>query len=209
MARQKHRNLELILVLHGLSEDADVVRDKALAAGIPAVKVLHAPPHFTLGEVLNHGILQAEGELISKMDDDNLYGPNYLWDLVRVFDYADAELTGKGAHYTYFPDTNTTVYRLPGLENRYTHPGPGRDHPGQGPTCSAPTPSRPSTRARTPRLVRRLKEDGVRIYSADRFNFVYMRGSDASQHTWQAADYKLTRNAVFSFVGHPDEHVMI
>nr|WP_062341066.1 glycosyltransferase [Herbidospora sakaeratensis] len=208
VARQRHRNLELILVLHGLSEDADVVRDKALAAGIPAVKVLHAPPHFTLGEVLNLGIAQAEGELISKMDDDNLYGPNYLWDLVRVFDYADCELTGKGAHYTYFPDSNTTVFRLPGLENRYTHLVQGATILARADLLRTYAFEAVNAGEDT-RLVRRLKEEGVRIYSADRFNFVYMRGSDASQHTWQAADYKLTRNAVFSFVAHPDEHVMI
>ena len=28
-------------------------------------------------------------------------------------------------------------------------------------------------------------------------------------HTWQADDIKLTRNAQFSFVGHPEDHVMI
>jgi len=59
------------------------------------------------------------------------------------------------------------------------------------------------------RLVRRCKEEGVRIYSADRFNFVYMRSADPTTHTWQAPDYKLLRNAQFCFVGNPEAHVMI
>ncbi|GAA0375706.1 glycosyl transferase [Acrocarpospora corrugata] len=208
VARQKHRNLELVLVLHGLSEDPGVIRDKALAAGIPAVKVLTAPPSFTLGEVLNHGIAQAEGELIAKMDDDNLYGEHYLSDLVRTFDYSEAEMVGKGAHYTYFPDKNVTVYRLPGLEHRYAHLVQGATILAKADLLRS-IPFEPVNAGEDTRLVRRLKEDGIRIYSADRFNFVYMRGSDASAHTWQAADYKLTRNAQFSFVGHPEQHVMI
>lgn len=57
--------------------------------------------------------------------------------------------------------------------------------------------------------MRRLKEDGVKIYSADRFNFVYWRSADSSMHTWQADHIKLTRNAQFSFVGHPADHVLI
>jgi len=42
-------------------------------------------------------------------------------DLVRAFDYSEAELVGKGAHYTYFEGSNTTMLRLPGLEHRYAH----------------------------------------------------------------------------------------
>ncbi len=69
---------------------------------------------------MNLGIAAAEGELIAKMDDDNLYGEHYLSDLVRAFDYSDAELVGKGAHYAYFEGRNTTMLRLPGLEHRYS-----------------------------------------------------------------------------------------
>jgi hypothetical protein len=65
------------------------------------------------------------------------------------------------------------------------------------------------TRGEDTHLVRRLKEDAVKIYSADRFNFVYWRSADAAMHTWQADHIKLTRNAQFSFAGRPDDHVLI
>ncbi len=208
VARQRHRDVELILVLHGLSEDPGVVRDKALAAGIPGVKVLTADPSWTLGEVLNHGIAHADGELIAKMDDDNIYGEHYLSDLLRAFDYADAEMVGKGAHYTYFPDQNVTVFRLPGLENRYAHLIQGATIVAKADLLRS-MPFEPVNAGEDTRLVRRCKEEGVRIYSADRFNFIYMRGSDATAHTWQAADYKLTRNAQFCFAGNPEQHVLI
>ncbi|MBO3745912.1 glycosyltransferase [Streptosporangiaceae bacterium NEAU-GS5] len=208
VARQRHTNLELILVLHALEEDPSVVRDKAVAAGIERVTVLTAPHEWTLGEVLNHGIAHADGELIAKMDDDNLYGAHYLSDLVRAFDYADAEMVGKGAHYTYFPSRNETVMRLPGLEHRYAHLVQGATILAQADLLRR-FAFEPVNAGEDTRLVRRCKEEGVRIYSADRYNFVYMRGSDAAAHTWRAPDYKLTRNAQFSFTGNPEQHVMI
>ena len=208
VARQRHRNLELVLVLHNMSEDPSVVRDKALAAGIPEVKVLTADPDWTLGEVLNHGIAHAEGELIAKMDDDNIYGEHYLSDLIRAFDYTDAEMVGKGAHYTYFPDQDITVLRLPGLEHRYAHLIQGATILAKADLLRA-MPFEPVNAGEDTRLVRRCKEEGIRIYSADRFNFIYIRGADAKAHTWQAADHKLTRNAQFCFAGNPERHVLI
>ncbi|WP_433370917.1 hypothetical protein [Streptosporangium sp. CA-115845] len=126
----------------------------------------------------------------------------------RQFDYSDAELVGKGAHYAYFEGSNTTMLRLPGLEHRYAFLVQGGTFLGRA-DMFRHYGFEDVTRGEDTRLVRRLKEDRVKIYSADRFNFVYWRSGDAGMHTWQADDIKLTRNAQFSFVGHPDAHVMI
>ncbi|SDH98984.1 Spore maturation protein CgeB [Sinosporangium album] len=208
VARQRHRNLQLILVLHGLDLDPGVVTDKARAAGIPDVTVLTADPSLTLGEILNLGISRADGDLISKMDDDNIYGEHYLSDLVRAFDFSAAEIVGKGAHYTYFPHRDTTVFRLPGLEHRYAHLIQGATILATADLLRA-IPFEAVNAGEDTRLVRRCKEDGIKIYSSDRFNFIYMRGSDAGAHTWQAEDHKLLRNAQFSFAGNPEAHVLI
>lgn len=208
VARQRHRDLQLILVLHGLDLDPLVVADKARAAGLTDVTVLTADPALTLGEVLNLGIARAEGELIAKMDDDNLYGEHYLSDLIRAFDYSEAEMVGKGAHYTYFPDRDITVFRLPGLEHRYAHLVQGATIVAKADLLRA-FMFEPVNAGEDTRLVRRCKAEGIKIYSADRFNFVYMRGTNATAHTWQAADHKLMRNAQFSFAGNPERHILI
>ncbi|WP_233508057.1 glycosyltransferase family protein [Spongiactinospora gelatinilytica] len=208
VAKQIHRPLQLVMVLHGLSIDPVVVADKARVAGITDVVVLPADPSLSLGACLNLGIAAADGDYIAKMDDDNLYGEHYLSDLVRAFDYTDAELVGKGAHYTYFEGLNTTMLRLPGLEHRYAHLVQGGTFLGRAEMFRA-YPFEDVTRGEDTRMVRALKADGVKIYSADRFNFVYWRSADADMHTWQADHIKLTRNAQFSFVGHPEAHVLI
>ncbi|GAA4055033.1 glycosyltransferase family protein [Nonomuraea soli] len=208
VAKQIHKPVQLVMVLHGLDIDPVVVGDKARAAGISDVVVLPAPADWSLGACLNHGIAHADGELIAKMDDDNLYGEHYLSDLVRSFDYTDAELVGKGAHYAYFEGLNTTMFRLPGLEHRYSWLVQGGTFLGKRDLFrSYPFPD--LTRGEDTTLVRKLREEGVKIYSSDRFNFVYWRSADASMHTWQADHIKLTRNAQFSFVGHPADHVLI
>lgn len=208
VARQIHRPIQLVMVLHGLDIDPIVVADKARVAGISDVVVLPADPSLSLGACMNMGIAAAEGELIAKMDDDNLYGEHYLSDLVRAFDYSDAELVGKGAHYAYFEGSNTTMLRLPGLEHRYSWLVQGGTFLGKA-EMFRHYGFEDVTRGEDTRLVRRLKEDQVKIYSTDRFNFVYWRSGDAAMHTWQADDIKLTRNAQFSFVGYPTAHVMI
>ncbi|MCG5217571.1 glycosyltransferase family protein [Streptosporangium sp. KLBMP 9127] len=208
VARQTHKPVQLVMVLHGLDIDPLVVADKARMAGVSDVVVLPAAPELSLGACLNLGIAAAEGDLIAKMDDDNLYGEHYLSDLARAFDYSDAELVGKGAHYTYFEGTNTTMLRLPGLEHRYAHLVQGGTFLGNADMFRS-YPFEDVTRGEDTRMVRRLKEEGIKIYSADRFNFVYWRSGDTEMHTWQADDIKLTRNAQFSFVGHPDAHVLI
>ncbi|MER7132470.1 glycosyltransferase family protein [Streptosporangium saharense] len=208
VAKQTHRPVQLVMVLHGLDIDPVVVADKARVAGISDVVVLPADPSLSLGACMNLGIAAAEGSLIAKMDDDNLYGEHYLSDLVRAFDYSDAELVGKGAHYAYFEGSNTTMLRLPGLEHRYSWLVQGGTFLGKAEMFKH-YGFEDVTRGEDTRLVRRLKEDRVKIYSADRFNFVYWRSGDAAMHTWQADDIKLTRNAQFSFVGHPEDHVMI
>ncbi|WP_431897098.1 glycosyltransferase family protein [Nonomuraea sp. bgisy101] len=208
VAKQRHRPLQLVMVLHGLDIDPVVVADKARMAGISDVVVLPASAEMSLGACMNMGIAAADGELVAKMDDDNLYGEHYLSDLVRAFDYSEAELVGKGAHYTYFEGTNTTMLRLPGLEHRYTWLVQGGTFLGTADMFRS-YGFADITRGEDTHLVRRLKEDKVKIYSSDRFNFVYWRSADSSMHTWQADDIKLNRVAQFSFVGHPESHVML
>ena len=50
---------------------------------------------------------------------------------------------------------------------------------------------------------------GARIYSADRFNFAYVRRADPSMHTWVVNDAQLLANGEFAFIGFPKEQVIL
>ncbi|WP_283139680.1 glycosyltransferase family protein [Rhizohabitans arisaemae] len=207
VARQRLQP-QLVIVLHGLDLAPETVADKARAAGVENVVVLPADKTLSLGACLNLGISRTDGDLVTKWDDDNLYGEHYLSDMIFAFQYSDAEMVGKGAHYTYFEGNGATVLRFPDFEHRYTHLLNGGTFLAKRDLFLA-TPFEDVTKGEDTRLVRRLKADGVRIYSTDRFNFVYMRAADRAAHTWQADEHKLTRNGRFSFIGRPENHVMI
>ncbi|WP_433654654.1 glycosyltransferase family protein [Nocardia sp. CA-128927] len=208
VAGQVHRPLQLIVILHGLDIDPATVREKAVAAGISDVVVLRAADTLTLGACLNLGIDAAEGDFIAKMDDDDLYGAHYLSDLVRAFDYTEAELVGKGAHYAYFAGDNTTMLRLPGYEHRYVNRLHGGTFLGKADLLRHYKFADVSL-AEDSALLAQLNADGIKIYATDRFNFIYWRTDDLTAHTWQPTDNALVRTAQFAFVGRPHDHVLI
>jgi spore maturation protein CgeB len=208
VARQRWRRLQLVLVLHGFDIEPDVVRDKALAAGVKDVVVLTADRKLPLGECLNLALDAADGDLIAKMDDDDIYGEHYLSDLVPAFSYTDAGIVGKRACYVQLRAINATLLSKPELEHSYCSLVRG------GTILASGDVLRGLRFDHVPRgsdtmLMRRAKGQGVRIYSADRFNYVYVRNADPNAHTFQVNDTELLKQARVEFYGPPEHHVCI
>ena len=73
------------------------------------------------------------------------------------------------------------------------------------PTCCGAMPFEPVNAGEDTRLVRRCKEEGIRIYSADRFNFIYIRGGRRQgAHLAGRRTTSSPRNAQFCFAGNPE-----
>jgi SAM-dependent methyltransferase/glycosyltransferase involved in cell wall biosynthesis len=204
VAAQDHRPLQLVLVLHGMP--ADGVEARARAAGIDDVVVLSADSSLTLGAILNLGIDAADGAYLAKMDDDNLYGRHYLSDLAYAFDYTTAGLVGKGAHYCEMRTHGVTLLRFPHLEHSEAELIQGGTILADGDVLRKLRFS-DLPRAIDSDLLRRAKADGIGIYSADRFNFVSVRG-DREAHTWKVSDAELMRHGRVAFNGPAGEHVL-
>jgi spore maturation protein CgeB len=208
VARQRWRRLQLVLVLHGVGMEPEVVRDKALAAGIEDVVVLTADRAKPLGEILNLAIDAADGDLIAKMDDDDLYGEHYLSDLVPAFSYTDAGIVGKRACYVQLRAINATLLSKPELEHSYAGLVRGGTILAAGDVLRGLRFDH-VPRGSDTRLMRRAKEEGIRVYSADRFNYVYVRNADPNTHTFQVNDAELLKQARVEFYGPPEQHVCI
>jgi hypothetical protein len=183
VARQTWHWVQLVVVLHGAVAEPEDVRARAQAAGIRDVSVVVADASLTLGDVLNRGLDAADGELVAKVDDDNLYGPAYLTDLVRAVDWAQADVVGKWAHHVWLEGSSQLLLRFAGSEHRYTDKVQGGTMVIRGDVArrlrfdAVP-------RAVDTTFLRRCDEQGLRVYSADRWNFVSVRRPDASGHTW-------------------------
>ena len=211
VAAQAHRDVELVLVTHGFELDRDKARVQAEEAGLaPDRLVLVSMERSeTLGALMNAGVEAASGRYVAKMDDDNVYTEHYLRDLVRAFDYTDAAVVGKWAHYAHLTATGATLLRFPDAEHRYVDLV-------QGGTLLLERDL--AARLRFEELPRRVdttfldkvRSEGGRVYSTDRFNFVSVRASTPDGHTWPISDVELlSRRGVLAFHGDPTEHVTV
>ena len=110
VARQRYPRLELVLALHGPGfEEAAVARACAGFANPPTV--LRVGAERPLGAVLAAATEAAAGPLLAKMDDDDVYGAEHLWDLVLAHEYSGAALVGKFPATVYLARPDRTVRR--------------------------------------------------------------------------------------------------
>jgi spore maturation protein CgeB len=208
VAAQRWKRLQLVLVLHGLDLDPQEVREKVVAEGVDDVVVLTADGSLPLGECLNMAIDAADGDLIAKMDDDDIYGEHYLSDLIAAFSYTNADIVGKRACYVRLMGMNATLLRSPEAEHTYN------DLVRGGTLVVRADVLRELRFDHVPRgsdtkLLRRADEAGVRIYSGDRFNYIYVRNANPNAHTWQVSDATLLKSARVVFYGPSEEHVCV
>lgn len=209
MAAQVHPDIELVLVPHGFDLDNAQIQNRTEELGLSHVVVRPADSELTLGACMNHGVAAASGRYIAKMDDDNTYSPHYLSDLVRAFDYSDAEVVGKWAHFVHLAASDATVLRFAHAEHRYVEFV-------QGGTILTPRqvaadvgfedlPRRVDTT-----FLEKIRARGGRVYSADRFNYVSRRAASVDGHTWSIADQDLiNRSSQILFYGDPTAHATV
>lgn len=199
-------DLELVLLTHGFEADSAQLQELADLYGVRRFQALSAPREVTLGQCLNLCVGAASGDVLTKMDDDDYYGPNYLLDLLHALEFSKAEVVGKLAHHMHFASTKATVLRMPQMEHTYTRIV-------MGPTITARRevfeahPFEPLNRGEDTAFLRSVTTAGGSIYSADRFNFCQMRS--AKGHTWDVADDELAASGEIKFFGNPKEHITV
>ncbi|MDP5228553.1 MULTISPECIES: glycosyltransferase [Arthrobacter] len=120
VARQRGVDTELVLLTHGFEVPARQIRKLSRRHGLSNVVHLTAGRDVSLGECLNSCVSAASGEVLTKMDDDDFYGAEYLGDLLHAMKYSRADVVGKQAHYMYFASRDLTVLRTGHMEHRFT-----------------------------------------------------------------------------------------
>ena len=116
VARQTYPNLELVLGLHG---DGFPEAERCLT-GLPCpVRVVRVSRRRPLGSALNAVAAASSGTLLAKMDDDDLYDAEHIWDLVLAHEYSQAQLVGKGMEFVYLAGSDQTIHCFPGGGEAY------------------------------------------------------------------------------------------
>lgn len=190
-ASQTYPRLELVLALHG-----EGFPDKIDTSICPfPVEVVRAPSDKLFGEVLNQATRAAGGTLLTKMDDDDHYSAEHVWDLVLAHEYSRANLVAKAAEFVYLASSDTTIHRMIGGGEILS------DNPtiaGGTMIISADHLAEAGGWRRIPRWVdQALLKDVVReggiAYRTHGHGYLLVRHGD--EHTWKSPDSYFLRHA--------------
>ena len=107
---QTYPNIELIVALHGDDFDDPYIFNTEFPTIFTTVN-----SNISLGGVLQKATELSHGELIAKMDDDDLYDIDHIWDLVLAYQYSYADLVSKVVKYYYFEETKNFMVGCIGM----------------------------------------------------------------------------------------------
>lgn len=198
--------LELNLLTHGFELPHHELHARARDSGI-SLNILTADSTQPLGACLNQLVHVSGGDVLTKIDDDDLYGQNYLRDLLHALRFSGADIVGKQAHYMHLAQNNATILRNPEREHRWTTFVAGPTITGKR-EIFVDTPFAPKNRGEDTTFLNTVASSGGRIYSADRYNFTQMRSHNVQGHTWDIGAPELLATGELKFYGLGTEHIM-
>lgn len=197
MKSESHANLHVIFVAHGPHHD--VVTLRSLFSSLRSTKILELPdPEQSLGEALNLALDHCDTDLCCKIDDDDFYGPNYIRASLAALRYNGFEgvgVVGRGRAYVYAEDMNATGLRFGArFENTLRHRVFGGTIFWSRKAVSDQRFADLKTGTDSD-FFRQAVAKGVKIYSAEPFDYVFMRYSSPGAHTWSIRPEDLMRDA--------------
>jgi hypothetical protein len=206
IASQVRVTPEVVLLCHGFDPEAHGVGTLVDTLGLASVKILTANAEVSLGECLNRAVRASAGDVLTKMDDDDFYGPHYLSDQLHALRYSRADIVGKQAHYMYVESRDATLLRFGHREHRWTDFVMGPTIMGRREVFER-VPFESRTTGEDSAFLAAATDAGFRIYSSDRFNFRQYRGT--GEHTWSVSDAGVLASGNVVMFGDSLSHVVV
>lgn len=192
---QSYSKLEVILAIHGDSTTSDDVELAINSFGGRLVR-LYCDSSMPFGEVLNRASQVASGQLVTKMDDDDWYGPSHIEDLVLAREYSGAELVGAPVEFSYLEGLDITTRRSHGGERFTDHVAGGTMMLSKN-DLSQVGGWRPVSSSVDRGLIDSMLAAGAMVYRTHGQNYVLHRRPGASTdqaHTWDAHESVFLRD---------------
>lgn len=185
---------ELVVVLHG--HDASLDEARALIRPGEPISIFQMGKELSLGSCLNFAAAQSDAEYWAKFDDDDLYGPNYLSDIMLYRRGIDFPIGGKSAAFTYLQSGDEIRWDAKYASQRswqLRRAGRGeRIHVAGGTLIGKrevleEVPfSHVRRRGSDTEFLRRADASGIGFAAFDFFNFALFRSGTEGFHTWNA-----------------------
>lgn len=192
MDEQVYPDLRVVFVADGY--DADFVR--SAFRNIERVTVLNAPQGEPLGALLNRGVAASETDIVAKIDDDDHYGPNYIKRAVAALTFNEHEhvaLTGKALAFCHVERSGSFGMPCGGARSNalveFVFGGTllwSREKASHKEFLPLPF-------GEDQAFCRQLRENGLGIWSADPYDYVYVRRGTQGGHAWSIADEAFER----------------
>jgi glycosyltransferase involved in cell wall biosynthesis len=96
-----------------------IVNSSMIEVDFAEPKILRFPEEVSLGACLNQGVRVANYDFVTKMDDDDYYGPDYLKEVYETLVQKDADVVGKSSFYIYFKKNHELCLYNPNRENQW------------------------------------------------------------------------------------------
>lgn len=189
LVRQNYPQIEILIALNGpivSQKDCDALRSLLPSAHVWIDKGANLPT------VLNRCVEKAKGELFFKIDADDVYGAEFVGDLVRESCITQAAIVGKSCFGTYFPDSSEISLHRSHPFHQYVPQIAGGTMCVRTPLLREIPFDETYNSGSDFKLQVDFSEGGHRVWSADPFNYLHVRVSDEERHTWKGTprDYK-------------------
>jgi hypothetical protein len=202
LGAQTYPDFEVIVGTHGYVADEGAAERWSAALHAP-LRVVSLPAGWTLGQALGRLSRLADGELITKVDDDDHYGADHLTDLMLAWHSSGADLVAKGARFVHLPEFDCTIDRgWAAPEGFDVTPAGGTLMLARSTLAQAGGWSE-SSRHVDSDLLARVRSGGGVTYRTHGLEYVYVRRSGG--HTWDTTMDELTGQVRQVYKGLPRE----
>lgn len=181
--RQTWKNKEMIIVLNKDDMDIDAWTERANQYHENEVRVYKLSESYKLGKCLNYAIAQAKEGILTKFDDDDYYGPQYLRETVLAIRRGKASIVGKRTSYIYFEEKKALMILRPGEERMYVRGIKGGTLTFRKSVWrKVKFPENKEVGTDSLWIIRCVRR-GFRVYSVSKKNYVCIRRKDMDSHT--------------------------
>jgi hypothetical protein len=202
LAAQTYPALEVLVGLHGYEVSPETEERWRTLLPFP-LRVTTFPAELTFGAVLGRLSRMADGELLTKVDDDDRYGAQHVTDLVIAWHTTGADLAAKGSRFVHLPERDETIDRA------WAAPELFNVTPAGGTLLLArSTLQQVGGWSHAPRhvdtdLLNRIKAAGGLVYRTHALEYVYVRRTEG--HTWVTELEEIVAQAERVYPGLPPE----
>lgn len=201
LADQDYPELEILVGLHSYDVPDETARRWRELTTAP-LRVYRYPAGQTLGGLLGDLTRRADGELVTKVDDDDHYGPHHVTDLVTTWHTIGADLVAKGARFVYLPELDRTIDRTWAAPEGFdVSPAGGTLLLSRGNLARVGGWSHSSRHVDEDLLVR-VRDAGGVTYRTHALEYAYVRRS--SGHTFATGTERLLGHAGRVYPGLPE-----